>query len=226
MSEEIILTTKDGVQIYADYYKGQKSDSPGVALLHMMPATKESWRDFASKLQEAGFQALAIDFRGHGKSTRKNNEVLDYKIFSDNEHGQKIHDAEEAIRFLINRNNPAPKILFFAGASIGANIALQYMSEHTRIKGGALLSPGLDYRGVQTDKSIKKIANDQSLFLVAGGESDEYSTETIKKLYDMATCKKQLKIVENGGHGTDLFIAEPMLMEEIIDWLKTISLNM
>lgn len=226
MSEEIILTTKDGVQIYADYYKGQRPDSPGVVLLHMMPETKESWRDFALKLQEVGFQSLAIDFRGHGKSTEKNNEVLDYKIFSDNEHKQKIHDTEEAVRFLINRNNPAPKILFFAGASIGANIALQYMSEHTRIKGGALLSPGLDYRGVQTDKSIKKIANDQSLFLVAGGESDEYSTETIKKLYELATCKKQLKIVENGGHGTDLFAADPMLMDEIINWLKTISLNM
>lgn len=222
MAEEIILTTKDGVRIYADYYKGQKPDSPGVVLLHMMPATKESWQNFALKLQEEGFQALAIDFRGHGKSTTKDSEFFYYKKFDDNQHQQKIHDAEEAVRFLINKNNPAPKMLFFVGASIGANIALRYMSEHTRIKGGALLSPGLDYRGIQTERFIKKIADDQSLFLVAGGDNDEYSTETIKKLYDMTTCKKQLKIVKNGGHGTDIFSADPGLMNEIIEWIKNI----
>lgn len=221
MTEEIIITTKDNVRIYADYYKEQKPDSPGVVLLHMMPATKESWRDFGLKLQQAGFQALAIDFRGHGKSTVKNGEILDYKNFNDKEHQQKIHDVEEAIRFLTNKNNPA-SILFFVGASIGANIALQYMSEHARIRGGVLLSPGLDYRGVRTEPLIKKIANDQSLFLAAGGDNDIYSTETIEKLYEMATCKKQLKIVKNGGHGTDLFIAEPELMDEIIKWLKNI----
>lgn len=222
MVEEIILTTKDGVRIYADYYKGQKPDSPGVVLLHMMPATKESWYDFALKLQESGFQALAIDFRGHGKSIAKNDETLDYKKFTDKEHQQKIHDAEEAVRFLINKNNPAPKMLFFAGASIGANLALQYMSQHSRIKGGALLSPGFNYRGVETEQFIEKIADDQSLFFIAGGDNDEYSTETVKKLYKIATCKKELRIVENGGHGTDLFIAEPALMEEVIEWMRNI----
>lgn len=222
MVEEIILTTKDGIRIYADYYKGQKPDSPGVVLLHMMPANKESWRDFALKLQAAGFQALAIDFRGHGKSTVKNGKVLDYRKFDDNQHQQKINDMEEAVRFLINKNNPAPKMLFFAGASIGANLALQYMSQHSRIKGGALLSPGFNYRGVETEQFIKKIADDQSLFFIAGGDNDEYSTETVKKLYEIATCKKKLKIVENGGHGTDLFIAEPALMEEVIEWMRNI----
>lgn len=223
MSQEIILTTEDGVQIRADYYRGQKSNSPGVALLHMMPATKESWRDFALKLQQAGFQALAIDFRGHGKSTIKDGEILNYKNFNDKEHQQKIHDIEEAIEFLINKNGPAPKMLFFVGASIGANLALQYMSEHLMIKGSVLLSPGLDYRGTRTEPLTKKIADNQSLFLIAGGVGDEYSTETVEKLYKMATCKKQLKIVKNGGHGTDIFSADPKLMDEIIEWIKNIN---
>lgn len=223
MAEEILLTTKDGFQISADYYEGPRSDCPGIVLLHMMPATKESWRVFALKLQNAGFQALAIDFRGHGKSIVKNGEILNYENFDNAEHQQKIHDIEEAIRFLINKNNPAPKMLFFVGASIGANLALQYMSEHTRIKGGALLSPGLNYRGVQTEQSIKRIASDQLIFFIAGGDNDKYSTETIKKLYDVATCKKQLKIVENGGHGTDILSADPGLMDEIIEWMKNIN---
>jgi len=66
--EEITLTTQDDVRLYADYYKSSTLNAPAVLLLHMMPETKESWREFAKKLREVGFQVLAIDFRGHGKS--------------------------------------------------------------------------------------------------------------------------------------------------------------
>lgn len=220
--EEILLTTKDGVQLYADYYKGSKSDTPGVILLHMMPATKESWTNFALKLQLVGFQVLAIDFRGHGKSTIKDGETIDYKNFNDQEHRQKIHDIEEATRFLINKNNPAPKMLFFVGASIGANLSLQYMAEHTRIKGGVLLSPGLNYRGVETTLWAKKIADDQSIFLIASENDDDYSADTSKKLMDILNCKKQIKILQNAGHGTNIFESHPEIMDETINWLKNI----
>lgn len=223
--EEVILTTKDGIQLYADYYQGPRPDAPGVVLLHMMPATKESWADFAPKLQLAGFQALAIDFRGHGKSTTKDGETINYKNFNDQEHQQKIHDIEEAVRFLINKNNPAPKMLFFVGASIGANLSLQYMAEHTRIKGGVLLSPGLNYRGIKTSLSAEKIADDQSIFLIASENDDNYSADTAKKILETLNCKKQIKILQDAGHGTDMFKTYPELMDEIINWLKIFIIN-
>lgn len=222
MTEEIILTTKDGVRIYADYYKGRESNSPAVVLLHMMPATKESWHEFASKLQQSGFQALAIDFRGHGKSISKNGQEIDYRKFGDADHQKKIIDVETAINFF-TENSITLKQISLVGASIGANLSMQYMSEHPEIKAGVALSPGLNYRGVETEKYILKFSQNQSIYLLAGGASDEYSTETIKQLYKTATCKKQLKVVKNKGHGTDLFIADPKLMDEIIEWLKNIN---
>lgn len=217
--EEIILTTSDGVQIHADYYKGDKSDAPAVLLLHMMPATKESWREFAKKLQRAGFQALAIDFRGHGKSVFKDNQSLNYKTFTDTEHRQKIHDIETAVDFLIKERTP-PSI-FLIGASIGANLTAQYMAQHTRIKGGALLSPGLNYHGVASDISIAKLGKDQMIYIVAS-KDDAYSAESAQKLYDIAKINKKIKILDSAGHGTNMFAANPELMDEIINWLKSL----
>ena len=47
----------------------------------MMPATKESWNEFSQKLREKGWHVLAIDFRGHGESTK---EGLNFENFSIN----------------------------------------------------------------------------------------------------------------------------------------------
>ena len=63
--EHITLTTKDGMEIHGLYREVNQSQK-AVLLLHMMPATKESWDGFATALQEKGITTLAIDERGHG----------------------------------------------------------------------------------------------------------------------------------------------------------------
>lgn len=218
--EEITTKTIDGVILHGDFYKSSRPDHPAGLLLHMMPATKESWKDFAEKLTKNDFHALAIDFRGHGQSILKNNNKIDYHHFSDIEHQQKINDIEAAFYFL-KHNGIYQDETFMAGASIGANLTLQYMAEHQEIKTGIILSPGLSYRGIEPERFIKNISENQSIFLIAS-EDDEYSAESARKLYDLAICQKQIKILPSGGHGTDMFIAHPELMDEIINWIKNI----
>lgn len=218
--EQIITKTIDNVQIHGDFYKSAHPDHPAGLLLHMMPATKESWKNFAEKLNDNDFHALAIDFRGHGKSVLKNNNPIDYRHFNDTEHQQKINDIEAAFYFL-KHNGIYHNETFLAGASIGANLTLQYMSQYPEIKAGIILSPGLNYRGIEPEQYVKKITGDQSIFLIAS-EDDQYSAESAKKLYNIATCRKQIKILPSGGHGTDMFIAHPELMDEIINWVKNI----
>ena len=48
MSEVVNLNTKDGFEIIGDYYEAD-SDK-GVLLLHMMPADRKSWIQFAEKV--------------------------------------------------------------------------------------------------------------------------------------------------------------------------------
>src|SRR3989344_4474330 len=110
MKKEISLTASDGAEIAADFY--DSNSTSGVLLVHMMPATKESWNAFAQQLQKNNFKALVIDLRGHGKSEFGPNGYLS---FTDAEHQKGIKDVEAGMKFL--REQGAENISI-VGASI------------------------------------------------------------------------------------------------------------
>lgn len=215
MAENIVFTTTDGVAIAGEYLAGQVG-GPAALLLHMMPATKESWRPFAVRLQAAGFSVLAIDLRGHGESTTAGAGRIDYKNFEDADHQAKIHDVEAAMVWL-TAHGANPKRTVLVGASIGANLAIQYAAEHQEITAILALSPGLDYRGVTTADKVARYSASQALLLVASSE-DEYSFLTNKKL---AGVKADAELIElqGVGHGTTMFENGPELMDQAVKWL-------
>lgn len=216
MIETVRFTTSDGVEIVGDY-TGAGAGAPAVLLLHMMPADRTSWRPFAEKLAQAGFGSLAIDFRGHGESTKQGDVRLNYKQFTDADHQASIHDVEAAIAFLESRG--AVKIAI-SGASIGANLTLQYLTEHPEVPAVILLSPGANYRGIKTEPFMRALASHQRVFLAASRD-DEYSFETIQTL----AAAKQVGVTkaefDGLGHGTTMFVKKPELMDEVIEWLKS-----
>lgn len=206
------LTTKDGIRIIGDYYQGESS---GVLLLHMMPRDRKSWMSFAEKLKLAGFSSLAIDLRGHGESA---GGPTGYKTFSDAEHQASRFDVEAAAEFL--KSMGAQKI-YLVGASIGANLSLEYLSLHPEAVSAILLSPGLDYKGLKTEPFMGKLSADQGIFLVAG-DDDVYSRDTVQQLAGKISLdeRHKLQIFERGGHGTTIFENRPEFMEELVRWLK------
>jgi pimeloyl-ACP methyl ester carboxylesterase len=62
----VSLPTEDGGVVYADVY-GEQGDR-GIVLAHGRRSNKESWQEQARTLAAAQFRALALDFRGYGKS--------------------------------------------------------------------------------------------------------------------------------------------------------------
>lgn len=230
--ERITFNTTDGIIIVGNFFAGLSSDTPTVLLLHMMPAIKESWGEFAEKLvaasqeaslaptgREAGFQALAIDLRGHGESiSTSDGRQLNFNRFGDKEHQDSILDAEAAREWLMKKGVPAEKI-FIGGASIGANLALQYLTEHPEVQAAFLLSPGLDYHGIKTNLLMEKLTEKQQVFLAAA-KDDAYSAQTVSSLNEIGKSLKVLKLYDSGGHGTNMFATHPELMEEIINWLN------
>lgn len=218
-SKIIALKTRDNFEIIGDYYAVLTKNAPAAVLIHMMPATKESWKVFAKKLNETGFHCLAIDLRGHGESQGGPDG---FRGFNDEDHQASVYDVESAVDYFIRKGIPLEKISII-GASIGANLALQFQSRHSEIKSSVLLSPGFDYHGIEIEKAAKKLNSDQAIFLAAGGENDAYSTETANKLYNLAqSSDKQIKIFRDVGHGTTIFKEEPSFMDELASWLKSI----
>ena len=210
------FSTKDGIMIVGDYYAG--SSASGVLLLHMMPAVRASWQQLALKLQENGFHALAIDLRGHGESTGGPNG---YQQFSDAQHQQSVFDIEASVEFL--RTKGIEKI-HIGGASIGANLALQYAGQHSEVASVTLLSPGLDYHGIHADIWIGNLKSNQAI-LLAASDDDIYSLTSVKTLFDRSSDlpARELKLLSEAGHGTNIFKKNSGFVDELVAWLKKVD---
>ena len=222
---KIFLITKDEVKIAANLYPAE-SPKGWIVFSHMMPAVKESWNDLAEIFCGAGYESIAIDLRGHGESVFNGSmRELNYRNFSDKEHQKSILDLEAAVDFLIKEQKAAPAQISFVGASIGANLSLQYVSEHPEFKTAVLLSPGLDYRGVKTEPLAKNLKAGQRVFFISAKDdvrSGGDNAEENQKLYDLtpAGAEKKIKIYETGGHGTDILKAQPELAGLIKDFIS------
>lgn len=218
MLERIQLKTADNFSIAGDHYRGQK-ESPAVLLVHMLPRTKESWASFAEKLYGTGFGVLSIDLRGHGES---DGGPEGYKNFSEEETKAGIKDIQAGIRF---QKEEGHSPLFVIGSSIGANFSLQALAGDSDIRGAVLLSPGISYYGIETLPAAKKIAEHQSVMVIAARDDERKygnAADMAQEIFNaLSTSQKELRIFDTGGHGNDLFVAHSELESEIIAWVKS-----
>lgn len=206
----VSFVTEDGFEIKGNYYKAEGSKS--VLLLHMLGKDRYDYDSLAQQLQENGYNALAIDFRGHGSSTSRNGIETSYKSFSEDDFGSMAEDAAAAKRFLTGRNKTMSAII---GASIGANIALKYAASDDEVKTIVLLSPGENYRGILMAGYAQAFA--KPVFMAAS-EEDRYSADSARKLNTLLTGKKELRMLVGRGHGTDML--GPDLDAQIVAWIK------
>lgn len=218
MFEVVTFETQDSFHIVGDYYPGE--GRRGVILLHMMPADRKSWVAPAAKLQQAGFAVLAIDLRGHGASQ---GGPAGYRRFSDQEHQASERDVDAAAGFLKERGI---RELHLVGASIGANLALEYLVNHQEVRTAVLLSPGLHYHGIETEPLLGRIRDDQSVMFVASEEDVESYDAVLlfaRKISERES--RRFAILKNMGHGTVILERNPKFMDEILLWLARQSSN-
>ena len=213
----MFLTTKDGVKIAANLY-GAENSLGWLVLIHMMPTTKESYKDLAQELQNSGYESIAIDLRGHGESDAGPDG---FTKFSDTEHQKSILDLEAAVDYLVKNRKVTPEKISFVGASIGANLALQYIIGHSEFGTAILLSAGLNYRGIKTEPLVKNLKAGQKIFFVSAKDDGDNVNEN-QKLYELASkgVVRKIQIYDSGGHGTDILENQPGLISLIIDFVK------
>lgn len=217
----MFLRTSDNVKIAYDWYPVDQAIGY-LVLIHMMPAVKESWKDFMAQVQKQGWAGIAVDLRGHGAS---DGGPYGYKNFSDLDHQKSILDLGAAVEFLKTKGAETKNIAF-VGASIGANLALKYIMGNPDIKTAVLLSAGLNYRGIETEPLVKKLKTGQKVFFI-GSWDDEWSggnsVEMNKKLFNTVPSgvKKDLLIYKQGGHGTEILNSNRDSADKILNFLNT-----
>ena len=218
----VTLKTEDGCRI-AGLFGGVESPRGWVLFLHMMPAAKESWGELTERFGKEGWATLAIDLRGHGESE---GGPEGYKQFSDEGHKASRHDVKAAVEFLESEGAELEKTVV-VGASIGANLALQYLADNKKVRAAALLSAGLNYHGVNGEVAAERLEGGQRVLLVAardderaGGAADRQAQTLYEEM--PIDVDKNIIIYERGGHGTDMLKTEelPDLTEAIIAFAR------
>lgn len=220
--QPVQLETPDHITLQAVYYPARDAKA-SVLLLHMLGKDKSDWKDFAAALRANGYEALAVDLRGHGESAKQKDQIFSWKKFEPSDFKMMTEDVSTAYQWLKQKNGSKP--VFIVGASLGANLAIVLASQNPEIAGAALLSPGLDYRGIQIARYTAQYVG-RPLFMTAARD-DEYSWVSAHYLMDLAkTDDKTLKDYPPGaGHGTQIFKFKPAeknetaLQDLLLEWL-------
>ena len=200
----VSFATEDGGLVYADVYgAGERA----VLLAHGGRWNKESWAKQAPVLVKAGFEVMAIDFRGRGKSNGPGGMQA-----SD---AQLEMDVVAAVRYLHAHGTKSVSIV---GSSMGGAAA-----------GDAAIDskPGEIDRivmlGAAPNLPAEKLKS-PALFIVAREDANMEGLRLprIQQQYDKAPEPKKLVVLEGSAHAQALFDTDQggRVMREILRWLE------
>jgi len=203
----VTFAASDGTQLSATLYDSSNLPAPAVVLVHMLGRSRDDWDNVATRLADAGLVVLAIDLRGHGRSSGAAAMLP-----------PMVDDVRAAIAWMGGRPNVTPGGIAIAGASLGANLAALAAADSSHVRAVALLSPSLDYRGIRIDTGVIKRIGARPMWLAASTE-DPYALRTLKELATDAGPREQ-HLSRAPAHGTNLLAADADLARSLVDWLK------
>jgi dienelactone hydrolase len=199
-ARRVAFRAEDGAMLSGAYYETVRRPAPGIVLLHMLRRSHVDWDSAASQLSDAGFAVLALDYRG-------SDELGAYAI-----------DVRAAKAFLRDRPEVIASSIGIAGASIGANLAVLDAADDPGVLSVALLSPGIDYKGLRTEAAMKKFGARPALLL--GSTKDPYAARSIRHLTTIGPGLREVRLTDTVAHGTVLLARDPELITALVDWFK------
>jgi dienelactone hydrolase len=199
-SRRVTFRAEDGATLSGAFYEPSRRPAPAIILLHMLKRSHADWDAAASQLSDAGFAVLSLDYR------------------SGDELGAYALDVRAAKAFLRDRPEVMAGSLGIAGASIGANLALLDAADDPGVVSIALLSPGLDYKGLRTEAAMKKFGARPALLV--GSTKDPYAARSIRHLTTIGPGVREVRLTDAIAHGTVLLSRDPELIPALVDWFK------
>jgi pimeloyl-ACP methyl ester carboxylesterase len=200
----VSFPTKDGGVVFADVYG---TSDRAIVLAHGGPFNKESWAEQARTLVAAGFQVLAIDFRGYGKSHGPGDK---------DPLGAPLQlDVLAAVRYL---HKNGAKSVSIVGGSMGGSAAgdASIASQPGEIDRLVLL-------GAAPNGPAEKLKS-PILFIVARDDTsgDGPRLPGIRKQYEKAPQPKELIVLNGSAHAQYLFQTDQgeRVMHEILRFLS------
>jgi dienelactone hydrolase len=213
-SRTVSLRTEDGVTLAATFFEASRSPAPAVILLHMLTRSRDDWQAVANRLADSGLHALAIDFRGHGGSAAGPAGADGQPDWT-----RLVLDVGAARAFLTARPEQVrASAIGIAGASVGANAAILEAAGDLSIKSLALLSAGLDYRGLRSSAGMQKYGGRPALLVAAS--NDPYALRSMRDLAALGGGLRETRTLDDAGHGTAMLERDADLGRSLVDWFQ------
>jgi len=196
----ITFSATDGLEITADLYQIDKANAPYIILFHQAGFSRGSYRSIAPKLNELGYNCLAIDQRSGNKAYGVENETKKKAVEA--KKGTKyidaIPDVEAALTYV--KNDLKSQNIIIWGSSYSASLVIYLGSKFPdQINGILAFSPG-EYFKID-DKKIAELApNITCPVFITSGKNEHGQWEEI---YETIKSEKYYFLPEEGGaHGS------------------------
>lgn len=197
----IEIPAADGLTLRGAYF-APHANAPAVLLIHQLYTTRHSWDTLTLPLMEAGYNVLAIDLRGYGKTRGSINWT------------RAQEDTTRWAAWLSQQSGVSS--VTFIGSSMGAALALNGCAAFDPCKGAVAISPGLNYFGVSTEAAL----SDGFPILAIYADKDRYPSEDMPAMQEIAGDKMTVITLTGRAHGIDLFREDDTLIPSIVEWVK------
>lgn len=195
----ITFSSKDGLTITADLYKID-DNSPYILLFHQAGFSRGSYREIAPKLNQMGFNCLAIDQRSGEEANGIVNETnqVAQKQNKETEYLDALPDLEAAYDYAKNELK-AEKIVLW-GSSYSASLVLYLASQYKGdIMGVLAFSPG-EYFELNEKTLASQVSEITSPVFITSAKNEK---EQWQGIYDNISSEKVFFLPEpEGFHGS------------------------
>lgn len=199
--ETITFPSMDKLEITADVYLTNDKDAPFLLLFHQAGWSRGSYREIAPKLNEMGFNCMAIDQRqGNIVNDIKNETAQRAKNKGlDQNYTDAYSDLQAALNYVYEKYEP--KIMLIWGSSYSAALSFVLADKNMEMLDGMLaFSPGEYFKF--EDKSITEYAKNLHMpVFITSSKEEEKNWESI---YEVIPSKYKMNYVPDfdGYHGS------------------------
>lgn len=214
----VTFKAADGLMIEGDLYE-VRSEKPIILLCHQAGYNRFEYADIAPRLNEMGYNCLAIDQRSGGNFGGKSNvstvRAIEKKL--PHEMVDARDDISAAISFLYQRYQ---RDIVLWGSSYSASLALMEGASNNKVKAIIAFSPG-DYFGKRAPYLVTVLGSLNKPFLVTSSKEEAPVLRALIGDKKLEAGQSQFTPQSMGFHGSKALWNGQMGREEY--WASVIS---
>lgn len=220
------ITAEDGLALAGEFYAVSDTQLPTVLLLHELDGSREDWSVFLEPLITLGYNALAVDLRGHGETGGEQNWEL------------AVGDVQNWLNWMKEQPDIQTNGISIIGADLGGNLAVIACENDDICLTSIAISPmaigceardctegleNLDQDSLEflDDTTATSLTNQnrRSAVLLIASRDDDPSVQGFRQIGRTKAPNVELLTASLRGHGMELIGVGDQVRDDSIKWL-------